>query len=86
MDEAVIQGIAPAVIGVMTVALARMAPHAAPDPLGLLVLAATMIVLLTWRLAPVKLLLGGGVVGIVRNRLCDVPGVRGALCAAVWGR
>lgn len=84
--RAVIQGIAPGVIGVMAVALARMAPHAAPDPLAVLVLIATVAVMLVWRLAPVKVVLAGAVVGVVRDRLCQLPALRAALCLGAWGR
>jgi chromate transporter len=66
--KAVIQGIAPGVIGVMAVALARMLPHAAPDPLAAAALLATVIVLIVWRLAPLKLILAGSVFGILRER------------------
>jgi hypothetical protein len=66
----------------MGVALARMAPHAAPDPIAIAMLVATVVVLLTWKLAPLKVMAGGAVVGLVRNRLCD----RAALCMSVWGR
>lgn len=84
--KAVIQGIAPGVIGVMAVALARMAPHAVPDPLALLVLVATVAVLLSWRRGPLEAMLAGAVVGLVRHRLCELPGLRAALCLSVWGR
>ena len=80
--KAIIQGIAPGVIGVMGVALARMAPHAAPDPIAIVVLIATVVVMLAWRLAPLKVMAGGAVAGLVRNRLCD----RAALCVSAWGR
>jgi chromate transporter len=62
--RAVIQGIAPGVIGVMAVALGRMAPHAAPDNLAILVLGATVAGLLYWQLAPLPAVLAGGVVGV----------------------
>ncbi len=84
--RAVIQGIGPGVIGVMSIALARMAPHAAPDPLAVLVLVVTVTVLLVWRLAPVKAMLGGALLGIVRHRLCEVAALRGTLCLGLWGR
>ena len=84
--RALIQGIAPGVIGVMAVALARMAPPAVPDPLAVFVLLGTVTVLLLWPLAPVKAIAAGAVVGIVRNRICDWPGLRAALCVAPWGR
>jgi hypothetical protein len=33
-----------------------------------------------------KVMLGGSVVGVLRERLCDLPGVRALLCGAGWGR
>jgi chromate transporter len=84
--RAVIQGIAPGVIGVMTVALGRMAPHAAPDNLAILVLGATVAGLLYWQLAPLPTMLAGGVVGVLRNRVCDLPVLRAVLCGGAWGR
>jgi chromate transporter len=84
--KAVIQGVAPGVIGVMGVTLARMARHAAPDPLAGLVLVVTVAVLMVWRLAPVKVMLGGALVGIVRHRLCDLPALRATVCIGSWGR
>ena len=67
--RALIQGIAPGVIGVMAVALARLGPHAAPDLLALAALVATVLALLLWRLAPLKLMLAGSVVGVLRQRV-----------------
>ncbi len=67
--RAAIQGIAPAVIGVMAVALARLVPHAAPDPLALAALVVTVFVLIVWRLAPLKLMLAGSVFGVLRHRV-----------------
>ena len=84
--RALIQGIAPGVIGVMAVALARMTPQAAPDLLAIVVLVATVAVLLLWRVAPLKAMLAGAVVGLVRSRLCEVPGIRAVLCVTAWGR
>ena len=43
---------------------------------------ATVTVMLVWRLAPLKVMAGGAVIGLLRNRLCD----RAALCVTVWGR
>jgi chromate transporter len=67
--KAVIQGIAPGVIGVMAVALTRLAPHAAPDAPAAVALAATVLVLLLRRLAPLKLMLAGSVFGVLRHRV-----------------
>jgi chromate transporter len=65
--KAAIQGIAPGVIGVMAVALTRLAPHAVPDLLALFALLATVVVMLAWRVAPVKLMLAGSMIGILRK-------------------
>jgi chromate transporter len=67
--RAAMQGIVPSVIGVMAVALARMAPHAAPDPPAIVALVVTAVALIVWRLAPLKVIAGGAVFGIVRDRL-----------------
>jgi chromate transporter len=84
--KAVIQGIAPGVIGVMAVALARMAPPAVPDLLAVIVLLASVTALMLWQVGPLKAILAGAVVGIVRSRVCELPGVRAVLCVAPWGR
>jgi chromate transporter len=67
--RAVIQGVVPGVIGVMAVALARMAPQAAPDLPAMAALVVTAAVLVVWRLAPLKAMAGGAVFGILRDRL-----------------
>lgn len=84
--KAVMQGIGPAVIGVMSVALARMAPAAAPDPVSVVLMAGTVAALLLWRVGAFTVIGGGAVVGIVRSRLCEWPGVRAPLCLGSWGR
>lgn len=84
--RAVMQGIVPGVIGVMAVALVRMTPHAAPDPLAIAALVVVATTLILWRIAPLKVMLGGSVFGILRDRVCELPGVRTVLCVGVWGR
>jgi chromate transport protein ChrA len=84
--RAAIQGIAPGVIGVMSVALARMAPPAVPDVLAVLVLLVTVAALVLWQVAPINALLGGAITGALRSRVCELPEVRAALCGLVWGR
>ncbi|HEY3100145.1 MAG TPA: chromate efflux transporter [Methylomirabilota bacterium] len=64
--RAVIQGIVPGVVGVMAVALVRMAPYAAPDAPAIVVLVLTAAALVVWRLAPLKVMGGGTVFGILR--------------------
>ena len=65
--KAVIQGIAPGVIGVMAVALTHLAPHAVSDVLAAVAFVATVLALILWRLAPLKLMLAGSVVGALRK-------------------
>src|SRR5262245_55603130 len=84
--RAVMQGLVPGVIGVMAVALVRMTPHAAPDPPAIAALVVTGAVLIVWRVAPLKAMLGGSVFGVLRDRVCELPGVRSVLCVSVWGR
>ncbi|PYN07761.1 MAG: hypothetical protein DME02_10555 [Candidatus Rokuibacteriota bacterium] len=65
--RAVIQGIVPGVVGVMAVALIRMAPYAAPDAPAIAVLVVTAAALVVWRLAPLKVMGSGTVFGILRT-------------------
>jgi len=67
--RAVLQGIVPGVIGVMAVALVRLAPHAAPDAATIAVLVATTATLVVWRVAPLTAMAGGAVFGILRDRV-----------------
>lgn len=77
--RAAMRGVGPAVIGVMTIFLVRMAPHALPDPLAIAILMGTLIALLAWRIGALKLMGTGAVVGVLRNRLLPLPGVRAIL-------
>ena len=70
----------------VTVALARMAPAAAPDPVSVVLMAATVAAVLLWRVGTLAVIGGGAVAGIVRSRLCEWPGVRAALCLGSWSR
>jgi chromate transporter len=66
--KAVMQGLIPGVIGVMVVALVRMAPYAAPDLPAIVALVVTAAVLIVWRLAPLKVMAGGSVFGVLRTQ------------------
>jgi chromate transporter len=77
--RAALQGIGPAVIGVLAVSLVQLAPHALPDPLAIAMLIATVIALFVWRIGVVKLILAGAGCGILRSRLLSLPGVKAAL-------
>src|SRR5262252_1545725 len=67
--KAFMRGMSPAVIGVLAVSLARLAPAAIPDPLALLILIATIAATLAYRVGAFKLMLGGAVAGVVRGWL-----------------
>jgi len=82
--KAAMQGIGPAVIGVLAVSLVQMVPHALPDPLALAMLLATVIALLMWRIGTVKMMLAGSVFGVLRSRLLSLPGVKAAFSLGLW--
>ncbi len=67
--KAALKGIGPAVIGVLTVSLTQMAPHAVPDIFAMAIFAATLLVLLAWRVGAIKAMLGGALAGVLRDRL-----------------
>ncbi len=65
--KAALQGIGPAVIGVIAVSLVQMAPHAVPDPFAIAVLISTVIAMLVWRFSALKLIFAGAVFGVLRS-------------------
>ena len=81
--RAALRGIAPAVIGVLAVSLVRLAPHALPDVFAIATLLATVVVLMVWRVATLKVIFLGAVLGIVRTRLFSLPGAKAVLSTAM---
>ncbi len=77
--KAAIKGIGPAVIGVLAVSLFRMAPHALPDPLAVAIFVGTVAAMLAWRIGAIRLLVLGAILGVARDRLLSLPGVRAVL-------
>ena len=67
--KAALQGIGAALIGVIGLALAQMAPHALPDVFALAIFIATAVALLLWRVGAIKLMIGGAVFGLLWSRL-----------------
>jgi len=57
--RAALRGIAPAVIGMLAVSLVRLAPYALPDVFAIATLVATVVLLLVWRVATLKIMLLG---------------------------
>ena len=77
--KAALQGIGPALIGVISISLVPMTPHALPDPFAIAIFIATVIALLTWRIDSLKLMIAGSVFGVLRSRLFSLPGVKQTL-------
>jgi chromate transport protein ChrA len=67
--KAALQGIGAALIGVIGVALAQMAPHAMPDVFALAVFVAAAAARSWWRVSAIKLMIGGAVFGLLWSRL-----------------
>jgi chromate transporter len=65
--KAALQGIGPALIGVIGVSLVQMAPHAVPDPFAIAMLIATVVALIVWRFSAFKLIIAGAVFGLLRS-------------------
>jgi chromate transporter len=63
--KAATKAIGAAVIGVLSVSLAHLAPHAAPDAFTKLLMALTIAAMLAWSIAPLKMIVAGGLVGII---------------------
>jgi chromate transporter len=82
--RAVMKGMGPAVIGILAVSLIRLAPAALPDPLAIVILAATLIALTVFRTGPFTLMIVGAIVGVLRSRLPAIPGFRAAAHLVTW--
>jgi chromate transporter len=76
--RAVMKGMAPAVIGVLAVSLARLAPAALPDPFAIAILVATLLALTMTKLGVFKLMIAGAALGILRSRLPFMAGFKTA--------
>jgi len=58
------RAIGAAVIGVISVSLLRMAPHAAPDAFTAAIALLTVAGMLAWKIGPLPLMLGGALAGV----------------------
>src|SRR5262245_35861867 len=79
--RAAMRDIGPAVIGVLAVSLLRLAPHARPDPFAVVLLGVTVIAIAYWRVGTWKLMLGGSLLGVLRNRFASAQLIRSVLSA-----
>jgi chromate transporter len=73
--KAALQGMVSGVIGVLAITLTRLAPHAVVDPFSAALFVGAATALLLWRAAPLQLVAGGAVLGIVRRRLAAAFGI-----------
>ena len=63
--KAALRGIIPAVIGCLVVTLATLLPHAAPEPLAWILLLAAGVAVIRWRVPPLPLIAGAGLLGML---------------------
>jgi len=74
--RAAMKGIGPAVIGVLTVSLFHMAPHALPDAPAVGLFVGAVAAMLVWRVGAIKLVILGAFLGAARDRLASLAGIR----------
>jgi len=67
--RAALQGMVAGVIGTLGVALTRLAPYAVVDPFAGVLFVGAVTTLLVWRVAPLRMVAGGAILGVVRRRL-----------------
>jgi chromate transporter len=65
--RAAMRGTGAAVIGVISVSLVNLAPHAAPDAFTAVVAMLTITAMLVWSAGPLPLMLGGALLGLGRR-------------------
>jgi chromate transporter len=82
--RAVMKGMAPAVIGVLAVSLVRLAPAALPDPIAIVILAATVTALMVFQIGAFKLMVGGAILGVLRSHLAAIPGFKAVKYLITW--
>lgn len=63
--RAAMRGIAPAVVGSISVSIIQLTPHAAPDVFTSLLLLLTIAAMAIWRASAMKLLLLGATIGVI---------------------
>jgi len=63
--KAAMRGIGAAVIGVISVALVQLAPHAAPDASTAVLLGLTVLVMLAYNVRPLPLITAGALAGVL---------------------
>jgi len=73
--KAALQGMVAGVIGVLTITLTRLAPHAIVDPFSGAIFVGAATALLFWRVPPLPMIGGGAALGIVRRRVVASLGI-----------
>jgi len=81
--RAMMRGMGPAVIGILTVSLIRLAPHALPNPFAIAIMVATVVGLLVWRIGVLKLVMAGAILGLLQSRI-PIPGFKAVERLVTW--
>jgi len=81
--RAMMRGMGPAVIGILTVSLIRLAPHALPNPFAIAIMVATVVGLLVWRIGVLKLVMAGALLGLLQSRI-PIPGFKAVERLVTW--
>jgi chromate transporter len=76
--RAIMRGMGPAVIGVLAVSLARLAPAALPDLFAVVILAATVVAMVSLRMSAFRVMIAGAALGVLRHQLPVFRSVRAA--------
>jgi chromate transporter len=82
--RAIMKGMGPAVIGVLAVSLIRLAPAALPDPITIVILAATLVAQMVFRIGVFKLMIAGAILGVLRSRLPAILGFKAVEHLITW--
>ena len=64
--RAVMRGMGPAVVGILTVSLLRLAPHALPDLFAVVILVVSLVAVIVYRLGTFRLMIAGSFLGALR--------------------
>ena len=78
VSEAIMRGMSPAVIGVLAVPLAQLAPAALPDLFAVAILVATIVVMVAFGVGAFKGMIAGALLCVLRSYLPVVRGMRAA--------
>jgi hypothetical protein len=62
----------------------RLAPAALPDPITIVILAATLVAQMVFRIGVFKLMITGAILGVLRSRLPAIPVFKAVEYLITW--